>query len=79
VNRSANDGKAITVKWKAMQRRDRSLFQDKYFLGTAAESYKNPEMCPQARLEPRATQYVFRALDLSKITMKETERCRKME
>jgi hypothetical protein len=28
---------------------------------------------PQVRLEPRASQYVFRALDLSKVTMKEAE------
>lgn len=64
---------------KAMQRRDRSLFKDKNSFATVAESYKNPEMCPQARLEPRTSQYVFGASDLNKITMKETERCRKME
>jgi hypothetical protein len=60
-----------------MQRRDRSLFQDNHSLGTAAESYKNPEMCPQARMEPSSSQYVFGALDLNKIIMKETQRCRK--
>jgi len=35
--------------------------------------------CPQARLEPSTSQYVFGASDLNKITMKETEKCRKME
>jgi hypothetical protein len=69
----------MTVNLKAMRRTDRSLFQDKHSLGTAAESYKNPEMCPQARLEPSTSQYVFGALDVNKITMKETERCREME
>lgn len=74
-----NDGKTMTVKLKAIQRRDRSLFQDKHSLGTAAESYKIPEMCPQARVEPSTSQYVFGALDFNKITMKETERCRNTE
>jgi hypothetical protein len=69
----------MTVNLKAMQIRDRSLFQDKHSLGAAAESYKNPEMCPQARLEPSTSQYVFGALDFDKITMKETERYRNME
>jgi len=36
-------------------------------------------MCPQARLEPSISQHVFGASDLNKITMKDTERCRKME
>jgi hypothetical protein len=36
-------------------------------------------MCPQVRLEPSISQYVFGALDLNKITMKEREKRRKME
>ena len=62
-----------------MQRRNRNLFQGRHSLCKAAESYKNPEICPQARLEHSTSQYVFRALDVSKIIMKETERCKKME
>lgn len=69
----------MTVNLKTTQRKDCSLFQGKHSLGTAAESYKNPEMCPQARLEPSTSQCVFGALDLNKITMKETERCRIIE
>jgi hypothetical protein len=67
----------MTVNLKAIQRRDRGLFQDTHSLGTAAQSYKNPEMCPQAIMESSTSQYVFGALDLNKITMKETERRRK--
>jgi len=67
----------MTVNLKAIQRRDRSLFQYIHSLGTGAETYKNPEMCPQARMEPSTSHYVFGALDFNKITMKETESCRK--
>jgi hypothetical protein len=43
------------------------------------KAIKNPELCPQARVEPSTFQYEFGDLDFNKITMKETERYRNME